>query len=262
MAAMIARLHCSMPAPERRRACWPSTPPPSPGRGAARRCRLFGWQRPGRRAGLGAAAAAGPSRCCSRPAARCRSCRPSPSAAGPGAFTGLRTACAVAQGLAFGPALPVLPLDSLLIVAEDARCAARRAPASTSAWRWTRAWARSMPAATAGRRRAGRCCSAPALYTPGRRWHAAWAAAAAAVRGRLGAAGLRRAAARPALRCASTPTSTAPRALLRLAQQRWRDGGGVDAAAGAAAVPARQGGADRRPSARAAARRAGRSKRS
>jgi len=40
---------------------------------------------------------------------------------GPGAFTGLRTACAVAQGLAFGLARPVLLIDSLLIVAEDAR---------------------------------------------------------------------------------------------------------------------------------------------
>lgn len=40
---------------------------------------------------------------------------------GPGAFTGLRTACAVAQGLGFGLARPVVPLDSLLIVAEDAR---------------------------------------------------------------------------------------------------------------------------------------------
>lgn len=40
---------------------------------------------------------------------------------GPGAFTGLRTACAVAQGLAFGIGCPVLPLDSLQIVAEDAR---------------------------------------------------------------------------------------------------------------------------------------------
>ncbi len=40
---------------------------------------------------------------------------------GPGAFTGLRTACSVAQGLAFGADKPVLPIDSLLIVAEDAR---------------------------------------------------------------------------------------------------------------------------------------------
>lgn len=40
---------------------------------------------------------------------------------GPGAFTGLRTACAVAQGLAFGLDRPVLALDSLMLVAEDAR---------------------------------------------------------------------------------------------------------------------------------------------
>ena len=40
---------------------------------------------------------------------------------GPGAFTGLRTAVSVAQGLAYGIGCPVLPICSLLIVAEDAR---------------------------------------------------------------------------------------------------------------------------------------------
>lgn len=42
---------------------------------------------------------------------------------GPGAFTGLRTACAVAQGLAFGAGVPVLPVGSLLALAEEARWA-------------------------------------------------------------------------------------------------------------------------------------------
>lgn len=40
---------------------------------------------------------------------------------GPGAFTGLRTACAVAQGLALGLDKPVLSLDTLMAVAEAAR---------------------------------------------------------------------------------------------------------------------------------------------
>lgn len=38
-------------------------------------------------------------------------------ARGPGSFTGLRTACAVAQGLAYGGACPVLGLDTLLALA-------------------------------------------------------------------------------------------------------------------------------------------------
>jgi tRNA threonylcarbamoyladenosine biosynthesis protein TsaB len=52
---------------------------------------------------------------------------------GPGGFTGLRTACAVAQGLAYGQGLPVVPVDSLAIVAEDA---ARHAGLAAGAVVW------------------------------------------------------------------------------------------------------------------------------
>ena len=45
---------------------------------------------------------------------------------GPGSFTGLRTACAVAQGLAFGADRPVVALDTLLALAESARQASAR----------------------------------------------------------------------------------------------------------------------------------------
>ncbi len=81
---------------------------------------------------------------------------------GPGAFTGLRTACAVAQGLAFGAGRPVVPVDSLLIVAQDARtqCAAaddlpvwvamdaRMDEIYAAAYRWHRGrWSVSTPPA-------------------------------------------------------------------------------------------------------------------
>lgn len=83
---------------------------------------------------------------------------------GPGAFTGLRTACAVAQGLAFGAGKPVLALDSLMLVAEDARQQSGGALAET----WVAMDARMgeiYAAAYVHDGRHWRCVSAPALYS-------------------------------------------------------------------------------------------------
>jgi tRNA threonylcarbamoyladenosine biosynthesis protein TsaB len=145
---------------------------------------------------------------------------------GPGAFTGLRTACSVAQGLAFGAGKPVLPVDSLLLVAEDAR---RQHAGATEVWVAMDARMDEVYAGAygwSGERWSVR--SAPALYPVealNARWHAAppaWVAGSAlpAFTGRL------------ALGDAATVPQTVSRAhaLLALAKQAWADGDTVDAA--------------------------------
>jgi tRNA threonylcarbamoyladenosine biosynthesis protein TsaB len=145
---------------------------------------------------------------------------------GPGAFTGLRTACAVAQGLALGAGKPVLPIDSLMIVAEDDGTAA----ATTELWVAMDARMDEIYAAGYRRDAAGgwAAAPAPALYTlPA--LHACWQAAPprsvagsapAAFESRLDTAGSRR--------LPRGPDRAA--ALLRLAERAWHRGQAVDAA--------------------------------
>jgi len=146
---------------------------------------------------------------------------------GPGAFTGLRTACAVAQGLALGLALPVCPLDSLLIVAEGLRVEHPDAPVEVDVVMDAR-----MGEVYAGRYRwtglRWQASTAPALHSLDS-LHAAWALAAPrSVAGSALAAFGERLRSGDALRFGGDIDRAA--ALMRLAQQTWRDQGGIDAA--------------------------------
>ena len=88
---------------------------------------------------------------------------------GPGAFTGLRTACAVVQGLAFGAGKPVLAMDSLMIVAEDARQQAAAAGAPLDGLIWVAMDARIGEIYAGAYRFEGASwitADAPALYSP------------------------------------------------------------------------------------------------
>jgi len=87
--------------------------------------------------------------------------------AGPGSFTGVRTACGVAQGLAFGARLPVLPLVTLEALAEACRARtgatevlavldARMNEVYWAQYRWDGAWTAALAPAL----------SAPELVAP------------------------------------------------------------------------------------------------
>lgn len=148
---------------------------------------------------------------------------------GPGAFTGLRTAVSVAQGLALGIGCPVLAISSLLIVAEDARQQAGRA-AAVPFDIWVAMDARMDEAYAAAYTWSGRAwheSSPPALYdlpTLQTRWQLAPPAevagnALSAFAGRLN----------PGLARCWPEVADRAAALLRLARQAWADGQGLPA---------------------------------
>ena len=161
---------------------------------------------------------------------------------GPGAFTGLRTACAVAQGLGYGIGCRLLPLDSLLIVAEDARVQARGQAHATDGFDVAVAMDARMDEAYAARYRwqgswqgswqGGRwqVLQAPALYTlPA--LILAWSAASApalVAGSALAAFGPRLAL--PAGWQRIEQELDRPAALLRLAHRAAQSGAGVDPA--------------------------------
>ena len=143
---------------------------------------------------------------------------------GPGAFTGLRCACAVAQGLAFGTAKPVLAIDSLMIVAESAR--AELPPAVDELWV---AMDARMDELYAARYRVDgarwRVLCAPALYSLAalsERWRGE---PPRAVTGNASMAFGERL---PLLGAVSLPAGDRARALLVLARHALADGAAID----------------------------------
>jgi tRNA threonylcarbamoyladenosine biosynthesis protein TsaB len=148
--------------------------------------------------------------------------------AGPGAFTGLRTACAAAQGLALGFGCPLLPLDDLAVWAEDSPW--RADDDGTPVWVAVDARMGEVYAAAyvAGGGASWRAHPAPALYTLdalAARWQAAPPTRLAG-----------NAPAAFGARWPCTPSALhaeladRPAALLRLARAAWARGEAVDPA--------------------------------
>ena len=144
---------------------------------------------------------------------------------GPGAFTGLRTACAVAQGLALGVAKLVLPIDTLLAIAEDARHGA----ADARVWALLDARMDQIYAAEYAHANGRWSTLVAPFLTDCEALAARWQAEPPAI-----VAGNAIAAFGARLRTGSSATvaDAAPRAtaLLRVAEQAWRDGAAVDPA--------------------------------
>lgn len=147
---------------------------------------------------------------------------------GPGAFTGLRTACAVVQGLAFGAAKPVLAIDSLMLVAEDARQQAAAAGDLLSGTIWIAMDARIGEIYAAAYRFADGAWvteQAPALYSPAAlvaQWQSPAAVAGSALSAFADQLGQPQ-------RCWPQTVSRAA-ALAKLAAQAWARGELLDAA--------------------------------
>ncbi len=144
---------------------------------------------------------------------------------GPGAFTGLRTACAVAQGLALGAGCPVLALDTLMAVAESAHALG----AGNEVWAAQDARMGEIYAARYRRHADGsarwQCLSEPMLHEPATLVQALQDTPAATLAGNAVAL-LGTDAPRGSLANA-TPEGAA---LLRLARTAWADGHALDAA--------------------------------
>jgi len=144
---------------------------------------------------------------------------------GPGAFTGLRTACSVAQGLAFGAGKRVLPIDSLLAVAEDAR----REAATLRVWALIDARMDQIYAAEYEHHEGRWAVGVEPFLTDCQSLAASWRdEPPAAIAGNaIGVFGARLPTGDAALFADAAPTA---RALLRLAEQGWAEGAAVDPA--------------------------------